>query len=771
LIDLGNRLNALDSERSDDRVWLLRTIGSIFSHLERYHEAFPYLENARALWRTIGISEPAPYAALLNNCALSAQRSGRLQIAIERYNEALTVARSLDQAIHSKLLSNCLLNFGTLYHDLGMPEIAERYYKEVIDIDRRSPEVVALAQDILDYGNLLVNELGDPIQGTRYLEEALALLGKRPHNDEINAVLANLSDSLAGAYRVQGDIERAITTYQKALTIDVVRHNYRGFIQTTNNIGEMLLDKREGPAEAEACFQRSLSVITRHPDIDPDVVWRTYEGLARVAIRQGAPNEAQVAARRAADIVRSLVQPIDESQPRRLFGAGRSLPYYTLALLSARRGDAKMLVDAVESAKAVAFRESIAGSGPVASQNAVSERVEEWLGPRELALEYLFGEETDPVILLAVMHSGVFWAELQERRAIENRVRATLAKASSLGRISRESLSQLAGLLLPTKIIELLRLNVIQRIVVCPDGMLENVPFEGLAVPRGDGRSEFLINFATISVAPSLRWWAMWRTLPPRRWRRDVLVIAEPETATGQRDFGSLPGSQREADTVLSWGSHDSMRLSGSHANSDEFRSAESGEFKVLHFATHARTGGTLATSFLLFRSTPALDVLHGADILKLGLDGQLVILSACGTGEGRAVSGEGLDSLAHGFLTAGASYVMASRGPLKDDIPGPFMAALYQQLARGDTVDQALRMTKLHFLETGTSAGLESALAFEGIGFGDFTIPLTPIWTTQFFLLVRKYWIFGVGFMSLLLTVVVSLVVRKGQRSVKQAL
>jgi hypothetical protein len=90
--------------------------------------------------------------------------------------------------------------------------------------------------------------------------------------------------------------------------------------------------------------------------------------------------------------------------------------------------------------------------------------------------------------------------------------------------------------------------------------------------------------------------------------------------------------------------------------------------------------------------------------ILGLTLDADLVVLAACDTASGRKIDGEGLRSLAHAFLHAGARSVVSSLWETRDLETSDLMATFYTKLLReGLQASEALRAVKLSLLQ-GTS-------------------------------------------------------------------
>ena len=68
-------------------------------------------------------------------------------------------------------------------------------------------------------------------------------------------------------------------------------------------------------------------------------------------------------------------------------------------------------------------------------------------------------------------------------------------------------------------------------------------------------------------------------------------------------------------------------------------------------------------------------------DIFNLNLPAELVVLSACQTGLGKEVKGEGLVGLTRGFMYAGARRVVVSLWSVNDVATSEVMGKFYQKI------------------------------------------------------------------------------------------
>jgi CHAT domain-containing protein len=87
-------------------------------------------------------------------------------------------------------------------------------------------------------------------------------------------------------------------------------------------------------------------------------------------------------------------------------------------------------------------------------------------------------------------------------------------------------------------------------------------------------------------------------------------------------------------------------------------------------------------------------------EISQLRLTADLVVLSACQTGLGEEVAGEGVLGLSRAVLQAGARSVVASLWNVADETTAMFMTRFHTYLAKdGVAKARALQRAKLDFL------------------------------------------------------------------------
>jgi CHAT domain-containing protein len=122
-------------------------------------------------------------------------------------------------------------------------------------------------------------------------------------------------------------------------------------------------------------------------------------------------------------------------------------------------------------------------------------------------------------------------------------------------------------------------------------------------------------------------------------------------------------------------------------ANRATATSASLSQYRILHFATHAIINSThpelsgIVLSLVNEQGEPQDGFLRAHEIFNLKLPAELVVLSACRTGLGKEVKGEGLVGMTRGFMYAGAPRVVVSLWSLGDKPTAEWMARFYKKM------------------------------------------------------------------------------------------
>ncbi|HEV2826158.1 MAG TPA: CHAT domain-containing protein [Pyrinomonadaceae bacterium] len=157
--------------------------------------------------------------------------------------------------------------------------------------------------------------------------------------------------------------------------------------------------------------------------------------------------------------------------------------------------------------------------------------------------------------------------------------------------------------------------------------------------------------------------------------------------------------SRRELSNLRDVAGPESFVATGFEATREKLSQADLTGYAILHFATHGILDPKNPENSGLFlsmvdREGHAQNGFVGLqDIYRLHAPVDLVVLSACRTGLGKNVRGEGLIGLTRGFMYAGASSVIASLWKVDDEATAELMKRFYSNvLQKGMTPAAALR-------------------------------------------------------------------------------
>ncbi|QQR85312.1 MAG: CHAT domain-containing protein [Flavobacteriales bacterium] len=300
-----------------------------------------------------------------------------------------------------------------------------------------------------------------------------------------------------------------------------------------------------------------------------------------------------------------------------------------------------------------------------------------------------------------------------------------------------------------------------QRLLIIPDGALHTVNFEALLdapCTATDFRNHLLLQRYAIAYLLSATTAVQFADLTHER-TKGVLAIAPGFTDDLKQDYLSRVQDSTLVDrqflglvrqpfamsTAEGLGGSLSARVMvGGDASEKGFRSAAN-EYGILHLGTHAEMNAAspMYSRLVLSKDGQGADAdadgyLHAYEIYELDLRAQLAVLTACETGIGKDVDGEGVRSLGYSFAYAGCPSLVMSLWSIDEKVSSEIITRFYKYLADGMPKHEALRQAKLDHL---TTASDELALPYYWAGMvlvGD----VSPVEVG----VTRWWWLFGAG-------------------------
>jgi CHAT domain-containing protein len=110
--------------------------------------------------------------------------------------------------------------------------------------------------------------------------------------------------------------------------------------------------------------------------------------------------------------------------------------------------------------------------------------------------------------------------------------------------------------------------------------------------------------------------------------------------------------------------------------------------------------------SLLAFTNIPGEDTtednrLYAYEIYNLKLNAQMAVLSSCSSGFGKMHKGEGMMSLARGFIYAGCPSIVMTLWQVSDKSSSELMTSFYKYLRKGKSKQEAMRLSKIDYLDS----------------------------------------------------------------------
>jgi tetratricopeptide (TPR) repeat protein len=363
----------------------------------------------------------------------------------------------------------------------------------------------------------------------------------------------------------------------------------------------------------------------------------------------------------------------------------------------------------------------------------------------EVLLEYALGETAGFVVMVKKGGRTKVVKIPLGREELEARVQAfmeplinrdpdgfSLSRARELGEL-------LLGGVLP-------QVQEQDRLIIVPDGILGLVPFEALVLKAGAGPGErvFVGDRYRLSYYQSAAILALKRRLATPRAARPLFALGHPVFSPEDARLTPAPRDKKPSDAAAfralaaqeAWGKTTRDRsaaqeltyiplpeteqevlaiarllgveprapdvLLNLNANETTLRQSPLQEYRYLHFATHADLPGMAqgpGEPFLLLGQVGNQGEDNGfltlSKVLGLNLRADMVVLSACLTGRGRVMEGEGVANFARAFQHAGAHSVVVSLWEVASVEAVEFMTLFYSHLKEGRTRSEALTLAR----------------------------------------------------------------------------
>ncbi len=696
-------------DRRGEAVTLMNT-GAVYQSLGELKKALEKLNEALPIFRAVGYR--LGEARTLDKIGDVYQSLGEPQKALDKLNEALPIFRAAG-ARNGEALS--LIGFGAVYQSLGEPQKALEKYNEALLLMRESGYYEGETDSLLQIARV-EQKRGNMAQARQAVEQAVGMIESRRTNiigqefrasyfasrreyfeSYIDILMEQRRQNPAAA--VDG-MALAVSERARARSLQELLMESRADIR--QGVDGLLLERERllrQRLNVKAASQASLLNRKHTPEQaaaaakEIDSIMAEFQEL-RAQIRSSSPKYA------------ALTQP----QPLNLTEIQQQVLDQDTLLLEYSLGENASYLFVVSQTSITGHR-----LPKRAEIEAATRRVRELL----TAPQPRSGDTETK-----------YQARVKEARA------SYWTKAAELSRMLLGPVASQLGR---------------KRLAIVADGALQYIPFAALPAPspgKNEGRNSGaepqplfveheIVSLPSASTLATLRRETAGRrpaekslvvladpvfTEDDTRVRRDVGkagakgkagsadsyerdIVSLQMTRSGRETgvigveggFGRLLNTRREASAILALvPERERMQALDFEASRTTALRPELGEYRIVHFATHGLLNtihpelSGIVLSLVDKEGRQQDGFLRLQDIYNMKLQAELVVLSACQTGLGKEIKGEGLIGLTRGFMYAGAPRIVASLWKVDDRATSELMKRFYQGMLGPEALSPA---------------------------------------------------------------------------------
>lgn len=636
----------------------------------------------------------------LNQLGSHSLLAGDTTSAFKYYSRSLQLAQEMDDKF---AMTYSQIYIGNIFVKQGKPDQALQSYQKALQISQASGMKKAMADVHNDMAVLYYGQKQLP-EAEGEVSKAIVLAGGDGYRD----LQADALHTQGLIFRDTGKVEEAITSMQQSVQlIESIRSELdspeekAGFLETRRNIYEDLIElllKQNKKSEAFGYAQRSKARAFLDLLVEMDI-----------DVGKGLPpdlrEKKEALVNEMVEIQSQIREENDKDSPSN--SKVKSLEEKSNQLEEQYRNIVREIRKRAPQLAEVWYPEPLD-----------VEQTQSLLDPQSILLEYFVGKEGS--LLFAITHESLNVYRLPTEKNLSdtvNAIRDALQKPDPVqqvveGAYSRyvTSSSSLYQMLLQPASADIQGKS---RLLIAPDGPLHYLPFECLLSQSVKTAQldfsklpyvtrNFEIQYiSSASVLASLHSQEQLNAGGPRQ--KELLAFADPALPTRNQTkdpssvrgwvgtLSDLPHAKTEVEGIAQLYPRETiLTFYGNQASEKNLKHMDLESYQRLHFASHGLIDEEKPQFSALVLSPDPNDEEDGfltvREVFELKLNADLVVLSACKTGLGRTIRGEGVSGLSRAFLSSGARNVLVSLWNVYDSSTASFMKAFYRNMQQDGT-------------------------------------------------------------------------------------
>ena len=694
----------------------LGSLGNAYGSLGQYHRAIDFHQQYLEISREIGNRHGE--ANSLGNFGNAYYSLGQYHRAIEFYQQLLEISREIgDRQGEAASLGN----LGVVFFSLGQYQKAIDFQQQSLVIKREISDRQGEANSLGSLGNAC-KSLGQYQKAIDFQQQSLVIsreIGYRQGE-------ANFLGSLGNAYQSLGQYQRAIDFHQQYLEISREIGNRQGEANSLGNLGNAYNSLGQ--------FHRAIEFLEQSLEIKREIGDRVGESislnnLGYTFLQTHQLTEGETALRASIAIHETLRSELVSNDHKASIFETQISAYRLLQQVLIAQSKFDEALEIAEMSRTRAFVELLRQT-LLTNDVPANDETHKLSIPQ---IQQIARDRNSTIVEYSIVNPEIYiWviqpngnithraANLEPLKQQNQTLKQIILKARvSIGtnetddegnKIKLESqynrdetggfpLLQLLHQILIEPIIDLLPLDANSPIIFVPHYDLFLVPFAALQ----DSNNRYLIENHTILTSPSIQVLEITREHQNRvrGLRQAALIVGDPTIAAKFKEnpykLRQIPRAKEAAEAIAA--TLGTQAISGENATKIAILDRMLNT-RIVHLSAHGLLddfqGSGIPGAIILAPSGDSDDgALNAADILKLELDSELVVLSACSTGGGK-ITGDGVIGLSRCFILAGVPSIIVSLWNMGAISAKLLMTEFYQNLARGENRAAALRCAML---------------------------------------------------------------------------
>jgi len=679
--------------RSGDKVRMAQAMmysGDILNNTGKYPEALDHLEKSIELYKDL--KSRSGEGNILSQVGFVYSNLGDLNTAIEKINEAAEIMKEVN---NMKGLAGVYNHFGIVLRDAGRLEKALEYYNLSYEIYNQQEDKTLILPLLSNIGTVYM-DLKDYVRAEDFHKRGLQI------SREINAKVeeAHFLLNLANEQTLLKKLDEAKVNYDLALEIAKSLHS--------PDLTWRILAGMAEYSEQKGDFIKAVELN--------DSALKILEGMRNTLQTKEQKASFMASERYVYEDIIGLMESLHEKD--------KTNGYDKLAFSYAERSKSRVLLDllsesAINTGKvAIGIIDTVYYDQQLPKPVTLDEIKALCPDRKTVIFEYSVGDSSS--CLWVITKSGHKLFKIPARKKLQDQIETIRFGLLDPRQNVSEFFTQ-AGTSLYQELIKPAEPFLLKKskLIIIPDGILNYLPFEVLLTDNKQitpGTSfqdiPFLVKKYPVSYGQSASVLKTLISKPAKKEGSEVdskklFAFGDPlyedTSFNSQVKYPRLEFTSKEIENIASFfpGESSDIYLRNKATEENLKRNTELNKFKYIHFATHGLINEDkpdLSSLVLTSGKNSGEDgILQAAEIFNLKLNADLVVLSACQTGLGKLVRGEGMVGLTRAFMYAGTPSVVVSLWSVSDISTAALMGEFYKNLIKNKlSKTDALRKAQL---------------------------------------------------------------------------